>query len=589
MRLLRVAVVERLSDAEKAVKAERERESAELRKTRGALPSPTSSSPQSAWLRSFVTHRALAAELAPLLRDLERRAADDVEKGLYATTLQEVHSAYYAQRHRLVFHELSYHVAELGRSLELTGLTRAAVAALTTLCSLETQLFDALFTSASASLLQSLLSSLSSVLYTALRPAIIQQTSIEALCEVIVILKDETDTQHAAAAGNGPTVAGAGDAYQATLRRLIHDCQERLSYRAGVLIRDDIAGYVHTDADSDWAGRMATAEEAARSKSRTQDAQDAVEAQRFPKDEKRPKEDGDGDAADGAFLTEWLHPALERTLLTLGKLYRCLEPSVFRILAQEAVQHCVAQLLTCAKLIAAQTPPADAPPSASPPLHSALFLIHQLLTLRAQLSPFPLELSSSVKQLDFSHMQSILPSLFSSSAKFSSFAELLQLSTPRVNEVRTDSKRSIDREVKAACERCIGLMTAQLIGPLLAFFARTAERQKQGKGNDGGAFMAELRALLRQLVGDAREVEGLSARMRSVRRVVHAYLGSAATERSLLAPVQRSLTDMMEQLRFFLETHLRTAADAPQEERESAQEMQRSIVRLDQVVRSFDG
>ena len=262
MRLLRLAVTDRLTEAEKTVRTEREKEK---RGKGDVTPSPkgasalTSASPQSAWLRSFVQHRALAAELAPLLRDLEQRAADDTEKGLYSTTLQEVQSAYYQQRHRMVFTDLSQYVADLSRSMELTGLTRAAVAALTTLCSLETQLFDQLFTPASASLLSSLLSSLASVLYTALRPVIIRQTSIDVLCEVVIILEEETANDHAAAAAAATT---AGEAYHTVLRRLINDCQERLSFRASVLIREEISAYKHREEDSDWRKRMARVEEA---------------------------------------------------------------------------------------------------------------------------------------------------------------------------------------------------------------------------------------------------------------------------------------------------------------------------------------
>ena len=603
MRLLRMAVTERLAEAEKTARAEREKEKRSRAEPTSSpsssSASPSTASPQSVWLRSFVHHRSLAPELAPLLRDLEVRAADDSEKGLYAVTLQEVQQVYYQQRHRLVFSDLSQYVAELSRSMELTGLTRSAVSALTTLCSLESQLFDQLFTSASASLLASLLSSLASILYTALRPVIIKQTSLDALCEVIIILKEETVNDAVAASASKEPASAASEAYHAVLRRLIHDSQERLSYRASVLIREDIGGYIHREQDTDWRVRLAKVDEARKEKREARRRKKAEEAAVSGGKEEKAADDADDGVDDegGAGISEWHHPVLELTLLTLSKLYRCLELSVFRILAQEAVQQCTAQLLTCAKLIAA-TPAAGAPsksapslPSASPPLHSTLFLIRHLLTLRSQLSPFPLDFSSSHKQLDFSHMQSILPTLFSSSAKFSSFAELLQLSTPRVAEVKTDSKRSIDREVKAACERCIALMTQQLIGPLISFFARQAERQKQGKSSDSAQFSSDLQAILSSLVrkGEGAEDE-VAERLADLRRVVHLYLGNAVTERSLFTPVQRSLTEMMEQLRFFVSTHLNptAAAGASQQEVDSAQAMQASIAELDQLVKRFE-
>lgn len=621
LRLLRTVVTERLNEAERTVKAEREKEKND-RKTKGSntpsassLTSPSSfssSSPQSAWLRSFVLHRLLAPELAPLLRDLERRAARDTERGLYSTTLYELHSVYYQQRHRVTLNDLSAHVVELSRTLELTGLTRSAVTALTTLCSLEKQLFDQLFTSTSSTLLSSLLSSLSSVLYTALRPVIIRQTSLDTLCEVIIILKEETVNDHVAAAAAQPSQSDPStpapltpdDAYHSTLRRLINDSQERLSYRASVFIREEIGGYVNTPDDSDWRKRMNRVEEANKRSQVNRSSGKEEETKRDGKEEKAANDD-DGD--DEATLNTSLHPVLESTLLTLSKLYRCLEPSVFKILAQEAVNHCLAQLIHCAKLIAATpnhtntstpsssstpvSPPSSTSslPSSSAVLHSQLFLIHHLLTLRSQLSPFPLDLSSSHKQLDFSHMQSILPSLFSSSAKFSSFSDLLSLSTPRVNEVRTDSKRSIEREVKAACERCIALMSQLLIGPLLTFFAQMAERQKQGKGNDAGQFRADLYAILAGLVRQGDGEGGMRERVRDLRRVLHLYLNNAVTERSLFAPVHRSLTEMLEQLKFFVSTHFNTSGDnTTAEEVESANAMQQHIAQLEEAIQHFE-
>ena len=628
LRLVRQYVSDTLIEAEKSDKADREKErlakkSKEAANDAGGASGTSSSAlssdggRQSSWLRSFVNHRALAPQLAPLIRDIERRAADAPAKSLYATTLADVQQLYMQQRQRLVVTALSEYVASISKERELTALTRAAVSALLSLCSLESQLFDVLFSDLSRPLLSSLLTSLASILYTALRPVVIRQTDIDVLCEVIIILKEETASSSAAAVSHLPASSppatpsssssfssppssaasslSSADSYLSVLRRLIGDCQERLSYRASVFIRDEVAGYRNTQRDVDWRARLdklnstnTTPPHAAT----TDDGKDEQHNGPSLKEEKSV----DGPAED-VTLAEW-HPALERTLITLSKLYRCLEPNVFKILAQEAIAECLNQLTACERLIAAQPPPPQPAsasshssarlPSSSAALHATLWLIQQLLTLRSQLSPFPLDLSSPHKQhaLDFSHMAQSLPSLFSSSAKWSSFSDLVQLSTPRVHEVRSDSKRAIDRILRDACERCIAQLTHHSIGPLIAFFQRTAQKQQAGAGNDGQQFRAELCNIMDQLT--AADQSGLAAAMADLRRLVHAYLFNAMAERSLFAPVKRALMETAEQLRFFVNTHYALVEGASEDDMRTASKLHTAISTLDRLIQSIE-
>ena len=625
LRLVRQYVNDTLNDAEKADRADREKErlasKAKAASSEGGVSGD--SGRQSSWLRSFVTHRALAPLLSPLIRDIERRAAEAPGKSLYASTLAEVQQLYMQQRQRLVVAALSEYVATLSKERELTALTRAAVSALLSLCSLESQLFDVLFSDVSRPLLSSLLSSLASILYTALRPLVIRQTDIDVLCEVIIILKEETasaaavsqlpTTPHSAApsptssssasSASSPSSAAASstpassDSYLSVLRRLIGDCQERLSYRASAFIRDGVAGYKNTQRDVDWRARLdkLNAKHTAANGGRQEQAEekDASEQQSGASS----KEEKSVDGSDDVSLAEW-HPALERTLITLSKLYRCLEPNVFKILAQEAIAECLNQLIACERLVAAQPPapqPADAskPPTARPPssssaaLHASLWLIQQLLTLNSQLSPFPLDLSSPHKQhaLDFSHMAQSLPTLFSSSAKWTSFSELVQLSTPRVHEVRSDSKRAVHRLLREACERCIAQLTQLTIGPLVAFFQRTAQKQQAGAGSDGEQFRAELCSIMDQLTA---EQTGLAAVMLDLRRLVHAYLFSPIAEGRLFTPVKQLLMETAEQLRFFVNTHYAVVEGASEQDMHTANKLHTAISTLDALSQSIE-
>ena len=627
LRLVRQYVSESLHEAERNDRADREKallgrkakEATSDVTASGASSQalPSDSGRQSSWLRSFVTHRALAPQLAPLIRDIERRAADSPAKSLYSTTLAEVQQLYLQQRQRVVVAALSEYVATISRERELTALTRAAVSALLSLCSLETQLFDVLFSDVSRPLLSSLLTSLASILYTALRPVVIRQTDIDVLCEVISILKEETANSGAASISHPPVSSPSAassassssslpspapastvsaESHLSILRRLIGDCQERLSYRASVFIRDQVAGYNNTQREVNYRARLDKLRargggqvDGSRHEHSNNNSDDHKGEQRNGKSQKEEKT---VDGADDVSLAEW-HPALERTLITLSKLYRCLEPNVFKILAQEAIAECLNQLTACERLIAAQPPPpqpteAALLPSSAASLHATLWLIQQLLTLRSQLSPFPLDLSSPHKQhaLDFSHMASALPSLFSSSAKWSSFSDLVQLSTPRVHEVRSDSKRAIDRLLREWCERCIAQLTHHSIGPLIAFFQRTAQKQQAGAGNDGQQFRAELCDIMDQLT--AADQTGLAAVMLDLRRLVHAYLNNAMAERSLFAPVKRALMETAEQLRFFVNTHYGVAEGASEEDLRTASKLHTAISTLDRLIQSIE-
>jgi hypothetical protein len=45
---------------------------------------------------------------------------------------------------------------------------------------------------------------------------------------------------------------------------------------------------------------------------------------------------------------------------------------------------------------------------------------------------------------------------------------------PRIHELRVDSKKHMERELKTACESLIATQTQQLIGALLAFFNKVS-------------------------------------------------------------------------------------------------------------------
>ena len=96
--------------------------------------------------------------------------------------------------------------------------------------------------------------------------------------------------------------------------------QERLAYRAQIFIRDEISSFVPSSSDLDYPNKLLN--------SQTQ-SPTSTSAPINP-----TKRSG----------TSWYMP-LEKTLVCLSKLYRCLDTDVFRYLAQQCISECVTSLV----------------------------------------------------------------------------------------------------------------------------------------------------------------------------------------------------------------------------------------------------
>lgn len=81
-------------------------------------------------------------------------------------------------------------------------------------------------------------------------------------------------------------------------------------------------------------------------------------------------------------LTRWRLPALlarvQRSLLVLSKVYRCLPKSIFGGIAHEAVGSSTASIQQASRMVARRSGPMD----------GQLFMIKHLLILREQIAPF---------------------------------------------------------------------------------------------------------------------------------------------------------------------------------------------------------
>jgi hypothetical protein len=149
---------------------------------------------------------------------------------------------------------------------------------------------------------------------------------------------------------------GRGEAaapLEPTLRRILADTRERLTFRAQAFIREEIAGFAPRPTDLDYPERLqqaaAAAAEAAAQGHGEGDAADGGEG--LPVSSNGDGGDaaaGEGDAA--AQYASW-YPPVQRTLLLLGRLYRGVDPSIFNGLAHEAVLAATAAVQDAARLL----------------------------------------------------------------------------------------------------------------------------------------------------------------------------------------------------------------------------------------------
>ncbi|KAJ6891360.1 hypothetical protein NC651_024759 [Populus alba x Populus x berolinensis] len=378
----------------------------------------------------YVRFKAASTELKPILEEIESRSS----RKEYAQILADCHKLYCEQRLSLVKGIVHQRISEFAKKEALPSLTRSGCAYLMLVCQLEHQLFDHFFPSSSEDIssLAPLIDPLSTYLYDTLRPKLIHETNVDLLCELVDILKVEVLGEQLSR--RSESLAGL----RPTLQRILADVHERLTFRARTYIRDEIANYIPSNEDMDYPAKL---EQSTEMKSETNSV----------------------DENPDVFKT-W-YPPVERTLSCLSKLYRCLEPSVFTGLAQEAVEVCSDSIQKASKLITKRSTAMD----------GQLFLIKHILILREQIAPFDIEFSVTYKELDFSHLLEHLRRILRGQASlfdWSRSTSLARTLSPRVLESQVDAKKDLEKSLKATCEEFIMSVTKLVVDPMLSFVTK---------------------------------------------------------------------------------------------------------------------
>lgn len=424
----------------------------------------------------YVKFRAAAPKVRTLIDQIEQRAEKIPE---YHHLLDEVHQCYLDQREQLLSPSITSTIADLTNqnSKDHCALVRSGCAFMVHVCQDEHQLYNEFFSKPTPKL-DELLEKLCVSLYDVLRPMIIHIIHLETLSELCSILKNEMLEDHV---HNNATQLGAFDA---VVKQMLEDVQERLVYRTHIYIQTDITGYNPAPGDLAYPEKLEMMERIAQSLKEEQIKQMSQEPTFSDvqlEDSRRNSNAGSAGSVDSARLQTSISPAdlhgmwyptVRRTLVCLSKLYRCIDRAVFQGLSQEALSACIQSLLKASDIILKNKTQID----------GQLFLIKHLLIMREQIAPFHTDFAIKEISLDLKKTRDAAFKILNPKAvpKFfhlnshNAILEFLLEGTPEIKEHYIDSKKDVDRHLKFSCEQFIQQQTHIFVGSLEEFLTKVA-------------------------------------------------------------------------------------------------------------------
>ncbi|XP_023271573.1 conserved oligomeric Golgi complex subunit 3 [Seriola lalandi dorsalis] len=410
-----------------------------------------------------------------LIEQIEQRAEKIPE---YHQLLDEVHQCYLEQREQLLSPSIASTITDLTNqnSKDHCALVRSGCAFMVHVCQDEHQLYNEFFSKPTPKL-DELLEKLCLSLYDVLRPLIIHIIHLETLSELCSILKNEMLEDHV---HNNAAQLGAFDA---VVKQMLEDVQERLVYRTHIYIQTDITGYNPAPGDLAYPEKLEMMERIAQSLKEEQMKQMSQESmfsdvQLEDPDGRRNSNAGNVEASrlqtsiSPADLHGMWYPTVRRTLVCLSKLYRCIDRAVFQGLSQEALSACIQSLLKASDIILKNKTQID----------GQLFLIKHLLIMREQIAPFHTDFAIKEISLDLKKTRDAAFKILNPKAvpKFfrlnshNAILEFLLEGTPEIKEHYIDSKKDVDRHLKFSCEQFIQQQTQIFVGNLEEFLTKVA-------------------------------------------------------------------------------------------------------------------
>ena len=437
-------------------------------------------------------------EIGPSVKDLRDACAFSPNLNDFQS-ITECESVYFKIREPALLQLLNQHLTNLGKhpANAFNDILRNGVLYILRILNLEVAMYTMFFNfhlkqgslSADSELgtneaFTSMTRSVVNSLYVFSRPTILAQNEIDTLCDLVHLLQTEILEDL------------LGDRkvkfrfMESMVRQLLEDAQERLVYRVHTFVVEEIELYEPVANDLDYPKQLEI---------------------RLRVDEPRTAH------------ARW-YPTLDRTLICLSKLYRCVDSQVFESVAHDALHVCTRSLVSASECIGLTQSSID----------GTLFLIKHFLILREQINPFEIHFSLTDRHLDFSTTANAfllflqrVGAWFSLSGNNALFT-LLHDGIPEVVSSEVDVKKDLELQLKQACEAFIFLATETGAGPLLVVL-REQKHNITSEVVPTVPFFTMKDAWKEMSNSNLEKFSSLLAKL-------HLYLGNSSTEKILIKP-----------------------------------------------------
>ncbi|KAJ7223524.1 Sec34-like family-domain-containing protein, partial [Mycena pura] len=430
----------------------------------------------------YTRFQSVSSQLSPLLGELERRA--QAHPAELAALLTECHSAYFSTRKGLLVGRLTEEIKGLDPTrTELVELTRTGCGYLKQLCTDEFKLYQVFFSTGEEQLYL-YLENLCDYLYDDLRPRILHEPRLTALCEVCTVLQalmvldvsalsdsdDDNDDGELALDLDQLKRKKKGLGHlqiSHLLEMVLQDAQTRLFFKAQSVIQSDIRYYVPKPEDLAYPDKLVDVSRAPASES-LKEKENFSHLFRLP----------------GLGKQETWFPTVQKTVWVLEQLHNFVNPAIFADIAQEAVTLCRQSLILASDMIKRAGSPSSA-------LDGTLFLVRHLLILKE--ITHVLDLAQRDGE-DYKYgVTDTLASMLNKTTSLLPGALFASLGMPRAEEGIRDAKNGIDHDLKRVCEKVIEECAAPLCAPLRTWLDQIdAHNARRARAHEPGAPAAAL-------------------------------------------------------------------------------------------------
>ncbi|KZP22300.1 Sec34-domain-containing protein [Athelia psychrophila] len=442
----------------------------------------------------YTRFKSVSNRLAPLLGELERRAAAHPEE--LSALLSECHTAYFSARKGLLIGRLIEEIRGLDpERTELVELTRSGCSYLKQVCLDEFNVYRAFFSSGEEQL-YAYLETLCDYLYDDLRPRILHEPRLTALCEVCTVLQalmvlDVPSSAMASSTSSASDADSDGDEedddddddltvdldtpkkglgrlhISHLLQMVLQDAQTRLFFKAQSVIQSDIRYFVPKAEDLAYPDKLVAARKPLTGLE-IREKESISQLFQLPSLDKQ----------------ETWFPTLRKTIWVLSQLHDFVNPAIFEDIAQEAISLCRQSFISAAELIKSKNTPSST-------MDAHLFLARHLLILKEMTHNLDFVQRDVQPTIDLGGVTETLASILNRTTSLLPSGLFASLGMPRGAENLGDAKHGIDHELKQACEDIIFLCSDQITSPLRQWTSRVQSQiDTQGSAPSANAHPA---------------------------------------------------------------------------------------------------